>query len=200
LNHLPVFPLNTVVFVDGILQLQIFEQRYLNLVKSCMQDQHGFVTALIRNGKEVNDTPEIFSTGTHVEIIDWNTLDNNLLGITIQGRQRVHIGNTQIQNDNLILAEIDYIDNLNAQETEIIDEDLISLLQNLHQHPFVSGKYPEINYSSATEVAYKLCELLPMSNREKQELLEADCTRILNDQLKTIINRLENLSFDHGFL
>jgi len=199
LKYIPVFPLNTVVFVNGILQLQIFEQRYLNLVKACMKDQHGFVTVLIRDGKEVNDTPEIFSIGTYVEIIDWNTLDNHLLGITIQGRQRVQINKTHIQKDNLISAEIDYIDNLTAQKTDIIDEDLVSLMQHLHKHPFVSGKYPEIDCTSPTEIAYKLCELLPVANNEKQQLLEVDQTHILLDRLKTIISRLENLNPDNGF-
>lgn len=191
-KHLPVFPLNTVVFINGVLQLQIFEQRYLNMIKSCMKNQHGFVTALIRHGKEVNDTPEFYPLGTYVDIIDWNTLDNNLLGITIQGRQRVQINNTQVHDDNLITADVDYLDNLKAHETDIIDEDLLALLEALHKHPFIADKYPDIDYSSIIEIAYKLCELLPTSNTDKQKLLEADQTHALVDQLKTIVAQLEN--------
>lgn len=199
-QHLPLFPLNTVIFVNGILQLQIFEQRYLNLVKSCMKNQHGFIAVLIRNGNEVNDIPETYSVGTYVEIVDWDSLENNLLSISIQGRQRVHIKKTHIHDNNLISAEIDYIDNLKSPETDIIDEDLLALLQTLHKHPFVSAKYPDIDYTSAFEIAYKLCELLPSTNNEKQMLLEANQTRVLLDLLKTSVNRLENLSTDDGFL
>ena len=78
-----------------------------------MQNQHGFIIALIRKGKEVNDAAETFETGTYVEIIDWNTLNNNLLGITIQGRQRVIINKTHIHDDNLISAEFTYLKNRN---------------------------------------------------------------------------------------
>ncbi len=199
-NHLPVFPLNTVIFINGTLQLQIFEQRYLNMVKTCMQNQHGFVSVLIRDGREVEDTPDIYPVGTYVEIIDWNTLDNNLLGITIQGRQRVQINKTHVHDDNLISAEIDYLDNLKAGDNDIVDDDLLSLLQTLQKHPFVAAKYPDINDNYIIDVAYKLGELLPASNSEKQKLLEADQTDSLVDQLKTIVNHLENLSANNDLL
>lgn len=198
-HHLPVFPLNTVVFVKGILHLRIFEQRYLSMIKSCMKNQHGFITVLIRDGKEVDDIPEIYSIGTYVEIIDWHALENNLLSISIQGCQRVHINNTHI-HDDLISAEIAYLNNFESQESDIIDEDLITLLQTLHKHAFVSAKYPDIDYTSLADVTYKLCELLPSSNSEKQRLLEADQTYVLLDYLNTIINRLENLVSDDDFL
>jgi len=199
-NHLPLFPLNTVIFVNGILQLQIFEQRYLNMIKTCMRNQHGFIAVLIRHGNEVNDIPEIYSTGTYVEIIDWDSLDNNLLSISIKGRQRVHINHTEIHDDKLISADINYLDNLKAEATDLIDEDLVNLLQALHKHPFVSAKYPDIDYTLLLDITYKLCELLPSSNTEKQMLLESSQTSTLLEQLKTIVNRLENLAPDADFL
>jgi len=191
-QHLPVFPLHTVIFVNGILQLQIFEQRYLSMIKSCMRNQHGFVTALIHSGKEVEDTPEIYSTGTYVEIIDWDKLDNNLLGITIQGKQRVQIGKTHVLEDNLISAEINYLDNLTAHAGDVMDDDLLALLNTLKQHPFVISKYPDIDNDSMLDSAYKLCELLPASNMSKQTLLEADQVRTLLDQLKELVAQLES--------
>ncbi|MCW8830829.1 MAG: LON peptidase substrate-binding domain-containing protein [Gammaproteobacteria bacterium] len=193
-NHLPVFPLNTVIFINGTLQLKIFEQRYLNMIKTCMQNQHGFISVLIREGKEVADIPEIYTTGTYVNIIDWNTLDNNLLAITIQGHQRVQINKTHVQDDNLISAEIDYLENLKLNEADIIDDDLLALLQSLQSHPFVAAKYPDIDIHDILDIAYKLSELLPIASPIKQSLLEASQTRILIDMLKTIISQLENLS------
>ena len=165
-----------------------------------MKNQHGFIAVLIRDGNEVADTPETYSTGTYVEIIDWDALDNNLLGISIQGQQRVHINKTYVNDKNLLSADFSYLDNLKAQETDTIDEDLIILLQTLHKHPFVAAKYPEINYHSLLDVIYKLCELLPSSNLEKQMFLETEQTNALLDLMKTNITRLENLSPDDGFL
>ena len=162
-----------------------------------MQNQHGFISALIRNGGEVNDTAETFAVGTYVEIIDWNTHDNNLLVSTVQGRQRALINKTHIHDDNLISAEFTYLDNLEAKEGDTVDDDLLSLLHSLQKHPFVANKYPDIDDSSLTNAAYKLCELLPTSNKEKQQLLEATQTHSLIEQLKLIISRLENLSAEN---
>lgn len=190
-HHLPLFPLNTVIFINGILPLQIFEQRYLNLVKTCMKDQHGFITSLISHGKEVADTPDTYAIGSYVEIIDWDSLDNNLLSITIQARQRVRIKQTHLQEDNLISAEITYLDNLIEDENDVLDDELLSLLKTLQQHPFVIAKYPNISNDSFLDSAYKLCELLPATNLDKQNLLEAKNTRLLLDQLKAIVMQLE---------
>lgn len=191
-EHLPVFPLNTVVFIGSTLQLQIFEQRYLNMIKTCMKNQHGFITTLIRHGHEVNDIPEIYDLGTYVDIIDWNMLDNNLLSITVKGQQRARIHNTRTHHDNLISADLEYLDNLKKHKEDILDEELLALLKALSEHPFVSAKYPDMDFSSTVEIAYKLCELLPSSNTDKQQLLEAEHTQSLADHLKTIVAQLEN--------
>ena len=39
---LPLFPLNTVLFPGCILDLQIFEARYLDMISSCMKQGGGF--------------------------------------------------------------------------------------------------------------------------------------------------------------
>ena len=102
---LALFPLNTIVFPGGILPLQIFEQRYLNLIKDCMKNETGFVIVLINEGKEVGSTPQIYCTGCYVEIIDWDSLENGLLGISIQAKYRVRLTNSTVRDDGLLLAD-----------------------------------------------------------------------------------------------
>ena len=66
-NKLPVFPLGLVVLPGTIQTLQIFEPRYLSMVKDCMSTDTGFVITLSTN----NQSGESFmSQGTFVEIID----------------------------------------------------------------------------------------------------------------------------------
>ena len=66
-NNLPVFPLGLVALPGSIQSLQIFEPRYLKMIKKCMSDSHGFVIVL-----KVNDASEfgISKKGTYVEIVD----------------------------------------------------------------------------------------------------------------------------------
>ena len=190
----PFFPLNTVLFPGEILPLQIFEQRYLSLVKSCMKNECGFVVVLINSGKEVNDSPEIFRVGTYAKIIDWESLDGGLLGITVKGTHRVTLSNATAKDDGLLVGSIDEInikDN-NSQTVSTEHDDLIKTLQEFSKHPFVAQRYTDINYSSADDVCNLLSELLPISNIQKQELLETLNINHHIEKLQTIIKELAN--------
>ena len=89
-NNLPVFPLGLVALPGSIQSLQIFEPRYLKMVKKCMSGSHGFVIVL-----KINDASEfgISKKGTYVEIVDFNNLPNGLLGITVKAETKVSINN-----------------------------------------------------------------------------------------------------------
>ena len=85
-QQIPLFPLRVVMFPGGRLDLQIFERRYIDLVSHCMRTSTGFGVCLLKEGEEViqegiNQT--IHRTGTYSNIIDWDQLENGLLGITV---------------------------------------------------------------------------------------------------------------------
>ena len=186
------FPLNTVLFPGSILPLQIFEQRYLDLVKSCMKNEHGFVVVLINNGKEVGDAPEIYRIGTYANIIDWESLDSGLLGITIQGERRVQLHSTTARDDGLLVGQIDELGDCDNNKLQLSYEqdDLIKTLQELSKHPFVAERYSDIDYSSASTVCNRLSELLPIPNMLKQELLETLNVNHQIEKLQTILREL----------
>ncbi len=135
-----LFPLNTVIFPGSILPLQIFEQRYLNLIKDCMKQQTGFVIVLISEGKEVGAAPQIYSTGCYVEIVDWEALPNGLLGISIEARYRVHLSNSAVRDDGLLLAEATAIKSTLDDKHPLPEafSALADTLQQLLNHPFAS--------------------------------------------------------------
>lgn len=54
-DTLSLFPLSHGVFPDGMLQLQIFEVRYLDLMKRAHQNQTPFGVAWLRSGREVQE-------------------------------------------------------------------------------------------------------------------------------------------------
>ncbi len=83
--HLPLFPLNSVIFPGGVLPLRIFESRYLDTVKECSRNQSEFVICLIKDGSEVGDAAKHQNIGTACRIVDWETLSDGLLGIIAQG-------------------------------------------------------------------------------------------------------------------
>ena len=188
-----LFPLNTVLFPGSTLPLQIFEQRYLNLIKDCMKQQTGFVTVLISEGKEVGATPQIYCTGCYVEIIDWEALENGLLGISVQAKYRAHLSNSSVRDDGLLLAEVSPVKS-NLDDNPALPEifkPLPDTLEHLLNHPFARHYKDKIDFNNTADICYRLGELLPISNKQKQLLLETETTEQMLDQLALHINALQ---------
>ena len=53
LSELPIFPLNTVLFPDGLLPLRVFETRYMDMTRERMKSSLPFGVCLIKDGNEV---------------------------------------------------------------------------------------------------------------------------------------------------
>lgn len=192
-NRSALFPLNTVLFPGCTLPLQIFEQRYLRLVKSCLRDNHGFVVILISAGKEVGDTPETYSIGSYVDIVDWEMLENGLFGITIEARHRVRVTNPSALDDGLMTGDIETLPQPDETDAENLAPipDLVDTLKLLEQHPYIEKQAMQIDYSSVQDICYKLSQLLPVDPLIKQSLLEINDTSEKIDRLRDLIQRMQ---------
>ncbi len=188
-----LFPLSTVIFPGSILPLQIFEQRYLELVKNCMKQQTGFITVLISEGKEVGAAPQIYSTGCYVEIIDWESLENGLLGISVQAKYRTHLSHSSVRDDGLLFAEASPIKSTLDDNPSLPDafKPLADTLKELLDHPFAEQYKDKVDFNNTSDICYRLSELLPISNKQKQLLLESETTEQILDQLALHINALQ---------
>ena len=87
METIALFPLNSVMFPKGRVSLQIFESRYVDMIRQCLRETSGFGVVLIATGSEVARSGEkldVHRVGTYCEIVDWNQLPNGLLGITAE--------------------------------------------------------------------------------------------------------------------
>ncbi len=55
--QLPLFPLHTVLFPEGVLPLRIFEVRYLDLIQRCLKEGAPFGVVCLTQGSEVRRAP-----------------------------------------------------------------------------------------------------------------------------------------------
>ena len=171
-NNLPIFPLGLVALPGSIQSLQIFEPRYVNMIKSCMSDDHGFVIVLQNN--ESTDFG-ISKKGTYVEIIDFNNLPNGLLGITVKSENKVSIKNIYQLEDGLHIAEIKPEIDPEVDNQALIAEypEIINILSQLIKHPKINELPIKVDFNSADSIAYHLAGLIPISMKQRQNLLEA---------------------------
>lgn len=173
MEQVSLFPLNTVLFPGARLPLRIFEQRYLELVKTSLRQDCDFVIVLISKGHEVGVAPEVFSVGTRARIVDWNQLEDGILGITVEGGARVRVAGAGGAVGEVLQARVEPMEDSAPLET-MEDAELVFLLQKLQQHPLVQAQGLVIDYENLTSVVWGLSSLLPFSNTEKQLLLELD--------------------------
>ena len=181
-NKIPVFPLGVVVLPGTIQSLQIFEPRYIDMVKNCMVGSSGFVITLQSKSNDDIDFG-IVKRGAYVEIIDFNNNPNGLLSITVKAVNRVSIKNIVQQKNGLHIADIKPLVDPVVDDQALIAKhpELINILIQLRDHPRIKKLPIEIDLTSADSVAYHLSSLIPLTSQEKQSILEAfDASQRMN--------------------
>lgn len=169
-----LFPLGTVLMPGGRLSLQIFEQRYIALVRNAMKNDSEFGVVLLTQGKEV-DRPGVNTrfeeTAVSARIVDWDSLPSGLLGIVIEGQQRFSISNSHQQNDGLWLCDASFWDDEPAIPLPDEHAEWTALLQRLAEHPHVQRLGIEVETRDATRLSNQLAQLLPLPEEDRYELM-----------------------------
>ena len=188
-----LFPLSVNVLPGAYLPLQIFEPRYIDMVSECLANSEGFCIVLFKDDENEENKEYLphHNIATYVEIVDFNKLDNGLLGITVQGKYKIRIEDVWKQEDELLLGKIEKIneedDNL-SNDPEYLD--LWNMVKEIINHPEIKKLNLDLDLKSSISVCYILASVLPLRPQEKQTILEFENNRDKLDYLKALIKRL----------
>ncbi len=192
-EELALFPLGTVLMPNGRIALQIFEQRYLDLIKDHLRDERPFAVVQLRAGGEVArpglPTTAIAEIGCTARVVDWDQLPNNLLGVTIEGETRVFIRDSWQASNQLWLGAVDYLPEDDPLPLPDDAGDLLGLMGRLVEHPHVKRLGVEIDDSDAGILANQLGQLLPIPEESRYELLETLDPLERLDRLQVMLDR-----------
>ena len=194
LPEIPLFPLRSVLFPEGVLPLRIFEPRYVDMIRWCMRNQVNFGVVLLRTGSDVADKnadamPDVFRVGTEAKIVDFNQADNGLLGIVAQGGQKFSIKESYLQKDGLLKATIEFAKGEPMGELTPAHDPLVAVLQDLMQHPLIQQLNPPIRLNEARSVSYRLADLLPIEPEIKQTLLQMSGAKERLTELERLVSK-----------
>ena len=194
MSELSLFPLSSVLLPFGRMPLQIFEPRYLDLVRDCMKSDSPFGVVWIRRGAEIAQrggaSPLLGDYGTAARIIDWDQLPNGLLGLTIQGGERFDLSATGVRANGLVVGQVALRAPPLAATMEPRWQTLLDVLHSLETHPHVQRMALQLDYVDAWQVAYTLIQLLPLEESLKYELLGIDSIEVLMEELDAILNQI----------
>ena len=195
-RKIPLFPLGTVLFPDGVIALKIFEARYLDMINQCLRKKTEFGVVSIIKNSEVDDQnlPPTFSNiGTLALIEDFDPVQPALYMTKSFGTQRFKLLNSTQQDNGLWVGEVELLDKdplipipqEHQGVAKLLDE-IISVIQSedlLGDAPF---KKP-FKTDDCGWVSNRLAELLPISLAQKNHLLAQTNPRIRLDLITEII-------------
>jgi len=186
LSSLPLFPLNSVLFPDGLLALRVFEVRYLDMVRKCHQAGAPFGVVALTQGREVRQAgaPEeqFAEIGTLATIERLEAPQPGLITLQCRGGQRFRATQRSLLPHGLWIADVHHLD---ADLTVPVPADLkntaTALAQVLHT---LRQRDPDATATAVVPtpaqlddcgwVANRWCELLPVPLELKQRLMELD--------------------------
>jgi Lon protease-like protein len=175
--RIPLFPLRTVLFPGGVLPLKIFEQRYVDMAKTCLADQQPFGVCMIVRGDEVarsasSAPPEFAQIGTLARIGDWEMPQLGILHVSTVGGERFKVESHGVEPSGLIVGEIASIPAEPKVPLDEAHQPLARLLELIAARIGPQNFPARTDYADASWVGYRLAELLPLPLRIKQSMLE----------------------------
>lgn len=203
--NMPLFPLSTVLYPAGVLHLQIFEVRYLDLMKRCLRENSPFGVVSLLDGAEVRNPSErviLAEVGTLATIEHCEAISPALLKIHAVGTRRFKLHSYAQEKAGLWMGEIEP---LGEEQTVAVPDylrDSADTLGEVIRSIEDQGRSPEelpfknpYLLDDCGWVSNRWCEILPLDKPTRLQLLGLDNPllrlELINDILVSKgINRL----------
>jgi ATP-dependent Lon protease len=166
-ERIPLFPLNVVLFPGAPLPLHIFEPRYRQMVKDCLEEktEFGMLLSLPNGVAHVGCTAEI------VEVA--KRYGDGRMDILTVGRAPFRVVELFTENP-LLEGHVDYLEDRETRSNERIQRELVELYEACHT--LIYDDYPKnLEGAAVEEFSYLVAATLPMDLLWKQQILELRC-------------------------
>lgn len=175
---MPMFPLGSALVPNGVMQLRLFEPRYLALARDCTRGNGRFGVVLIERGSEVGGGDQRFAVGTVARIAESLELPDGQWVMAIVGERRLTV-RTWLPDDPYPLALVE--DRLDAP-IDNADLPLLAEAEQIVRRALELGARlgatelpPDIALSEEpNKRSWDLCAIAPLGPLDRQRLLETD--------------------------
>ena len=183
LADVPLFPLHTVLFPDGLLPLKIFEARYLDMARECLREKTPFGVCLLKSGGEVAlpDEPSVpEAVGCLAEIGECDVATFGMLLIRARGTRRFRLLSHRVEASGLLVGMAEPLpDDVPLEGNELLAkfgacaEVLERIIATIRERDPDSLPFAEpFKLEDPTWVSNRLSEVLPIALRARQKLME----------------------------
>ena len=193
-KKIPVFPLSGVIYFPKTnLPLNIFEDRYLDLVNDCFRSDK--LMGMVQSKKE---NSLVYKVGCLGKINDYQETSDGRVLINLTGITRFEITKEITNQKKYREFEVDYKkfykDLLDNEKLAIVYDksNFMEKIKGFFEKNGLMINWKEFDKLEETQKINTLSMIAPISNEEKQKLLE---TVSLNDKTNTLLNIIEFYSY-----
>ena len=197
-TDLPVFPLQGALLLPGgVLPLNIFEPRYIQMVKDTLATNHRLIVMTLPLPEKSNGS-EIYKLACAGKLISFEeTLDGRFL-ISLSGIMRCRLLDTIEEKGGYRRMKVDftdYLDDMRPNDIKIERNGFFKTLRSYFDMKGLSADWKAIEKCEDEKLITTLAMLCPFSDAEKQTLMEANS---LNERAKLMKVILEMSIFGSG--
>ena len=173
--HLPLFLLRTVLYPHMPMSLHVFEERYQEMMRDCLDNGTSFGVVAIREGQEVGGAAVPRPVGTLARIVHVDRLPDGRMNLLITGATRFRVGR-EVRGKAYAQAVVEYIeeteDSVTSRDVERLAAAFRGYLTSLRRLSPGSVEIPELP-TSPEVLAYLVAATLETTLENRQALLEA---------------------------
>lgn len=163
-DRIPLFPLDVVLLPGADLPLHIFEPRYREMIKRCLEEksEFGVVLALPKGVVRVGCTAEI------LEVV--KRYPDGRMDILSVGREPFRVVEFYDENP-LVEGHIDYLEDRESGGNASLQRELVELYETCHT--LIFDDYPKnLGCEHTGSLSFLIAATLPMDLLWKQQILE----------------------------
>ncbi len=184
---IPVFPLSGVIYFPKTnLPLNIFEQRYLDLVNDAYRENK--LMGMVQSKKENTDVYEVGCLG---KISDYQKIKDGRILINLTGITRFKILKEIVNNKSYREFKVDYKifkEDANKSLNDFDDVDLMANAKTFFKKNGLLLNWRELEKLDNLQRINTLSMIAPITNEEKQKLLESVSLENKIKSLQSIIS------------
>lgn len=175
-RELPLFPLGGTVLFPGMnLPLQIFEDRYLQMMADITQGDSRFGVVLIKEGKEVGEPATPYDVGTIAQVVQREDSPDGRIILVAEGKERFRTLSI-VRQRPYIIARVELLRAEEPKGMQVAQQvrekymDYARLLAGMSNEWMREVRVPE----ESAELSYLVAQSLDANMMVKQGLLEMD--------------------------
>ena len=196
--EIPIFPLDNIIILPGsILPLNVFENRYLNMVDDALKSGTrliGMIQPLMNEKKNIESFEN--TIGCYGRIYKFEETEKKTYLISLKGLSRFSIISSKLLKRGYVSSIVSiekYKDDSNESKIDYFkftnDKSLKAILKSYLKIKKLDSNWSYINSCSNLDLINQLSMVCPFSIHEKQMLLES---KSIDDRYILLLSILEN--------